>query len=94
MLCLRCYSSVILSFVYLWGLSPIAGFLTWIASPFIEAAAIEYAFQLGSIVYIGAGAMVLWATPVVEVYGPRVSRSVEFWIMVRFLIIAFESCFG
>ena len=59
----------------------LAGFVVWVGSPVVEASVLEYAFQLGSVIYVGAGAMVLWGTPLVEFYGPFVSRSTEFWVM-------------
>ena len=31
---------------------------------------------------MGAGAAVVWATPLVEFYGPRVTRVSEFYVMV------------
>jgi len=60
----------------------LAGFITWIASPICEASAIEFSRTLGEVIYVGAGAMVVWATPLVEFYGPRVTRVSEFFVMV------------
>jgi len=31
---------------------------------------------------VGAGAAVVWATPLIEFYGPRVTRVSEFFVMV------------
>ena len=55
----------------------------WVGSPVVEGSAIEFARQLGSVIYVGAGAMVLYGTPLVEFYGPYVTRTTEFWVMVR-----------
>ena len=48
----------------------------------MEASAIEFSRTLGEVIYVGAGAMVVWATPLVEFYGPRVTRVSEFFVMV------------
>lgn len=62
--------------------SLLAGFIAWIASPIVEASCFEFSRTLGEVIYVGAGAMVVWATPLVEFYGPRVSRVPEFFVMV------------
>jgi len=62
--------------------SLLAGFVAWIASPICEASAIEFSRTLGEVIYVGAGAMVVFATPLVEFYGPRVTRVSEFFVMV------------
>ena len=64
-------------------LPSLAGFIAWIASPIVEASAIEFSRTLGEVIYVGAGAMVVWATPLVEFYGPRVTRVSEFFVMVN-----------
>ena len=60
----------------------LAGFISWIASPIVEASCVEFSRTLGEVIYVGAGAMVVFATPLVEFYGPRVTRVPEFWAMV------------
>lgn len=48
----------------------------------MESSALEFSRTLGEVIYVGAGAMVVWATPLVEFYGPRVTRVPEFFVMV------------
>jgi hypothetical protein len=60
-----------------------AGFAVWVGSPVVEASTIEFGRQLGSVIYVGAGALVLYGTPLVEFYGPFDTRTTEFWVMVR-----------
>jgi hypothetical protein len=60
----------------------LAGFVAWLASPIAEASCVEFYRGLGEVLYVGTGAMIVWATPLVEFYGPRVSRVPEFWVMV------------
>ena len=60
----------------------LAGFVSWLASPIVEASCVEFYRGLGEVLYVGTGAMIVWATPLVEFYGPKVTRVPEFWVMV------------
>ena len=63
-----------------------AGFLVWVGSPILEFVSIEYgAGVIGSIIYVGIGALVIGGSPVYEAYTDLVTPTTEFWVGVSVL---------
>lgn len=54
--------------------------MVFIGAPFIEGAAIEFMRAMGSVIYVGIGALVLGAAPIIEWYTSLVSPSIDIWV--------------
>ena len=60
---------------------PTAGFVVWIGCPTMEFVPLEHGGNvIGSVIYVGMGALVIGGSPVYEAYTNLVTHTAEFWI--------------
>jgi len=58
--------------------------MVWLAGPFFEASGIEHLAVLGGLLFVGMGALVLGASPIIECNSDlvRYEVDIDFWIGV------------